>query len=197
MHVGNTWTYVYQLGEEEREETYCIVETRVVGQDEYLVFKSSFAPFFPLRAREVVVRNTENNDVVVRFRDQDVLYYEFSNSTLDSMRVAHVDSVPGYQDGIDFVTYLYSIDDTVTTPAGTFYDCCRFTASIAQVIDTTVEVWFAPDVGPVCFRRWSAGNIPSLLRSAVVDGRHYGPTGLSPASWGAVKAQDQGRRGDR
>mgnify|MGYP000333046839 CR=1 FL=1 len=169
LHVGNTWTYVYDVGGQEKEETYSIVETRKIGEYEYFVFDKCPLPFFPAdyeKGAETIVRKTEHGDVVLRFIDEDIMYYKFSDTTLDSMRA--IDAV-----STQFITYLESVEDTVATSAGTFVRCYRFLAHVAQIKDSVIRVWFAPQVGPVRFQYLGGGTTDFLLKSAVVAGRDY------------------------
>jgi len=193
LHVGNTWTYVYdEVGGQQREESYSIVETRKIEEYEYFVFDK--CPRFFLSdlmiSDDAIVRKTEYGDVVLRLGDQDILVYNFSDTILDSMRVIHADSIPGQPAGIDFITCLLSIEDTVVTPAGTFDHCYRFSLGTAQIIGVWIEVWFAPQVGPVRIMVYGeVGNTDMFLRSAAVNGRHYGAAGVNRGSWGEIKAQ--------
>jgi hypothetical protein len=175
LHVGDIWTYVYNVGGQEKEESYSIVETRKIGEYEYFVFDKCPLPFFPAdyeKGAETIVRKTEHGDVVLRFIDEDILYYKFSDTTLDSMRVVHIDSIPGYEAGMDFITSLQSTHDTVVTPAGTFTDSHRYTSWVGQIVDTGITVWFAPQVGPVRIL-YASGAGDMHLKSAVVGGRDY------------------------
>jgi len=183
MQLGNTWTYVDTAGGRDAEWSCSIVATSMVGEHEYFVF-DKWPPFFPadyVKSGEVIIRKTEHSDVVLRLGDEDILYYKFSDTTLDSMRV-----VPA--GGTKFITHLESIQDTVVTLAGTFNHCYRFLSYVAQVKGNEVRVGFAPQVGPVCIRLL-ASNEERLLKSAVVDGRYYGTTGVSPCFWRKIKPQ--------
>jgi hypothetical protein len=169
LQVGNSWTYVYDSGGQEKEETYSILGTRTVGEYEYFVFDKCPLPFFPAdyeKGTETIVRKTEQGDVVLRFKDEDILYYKFSDTTLDSMRV--IDAAR-----TQFITYLESIEDTVVTPARAFHRCYRFLAYVAQIKDWVIRSWFTPQVGPVRFQSLGEGTTDFLLKSAVVNGKHY------------------------
>ncbi|MFH1009295.1 MAG: hypothetical protein V1800_17610 [Candidatus Latescibacterota bacterium] len=166
MQLGNTWTYIDTVGGRDTEWSCSIVATSMVGEHEYFVFDTRPSFFSSPVGDEAIVRKTEHSDVVLSLGDEDILYYKFSDTTLDSMRVVHAV-------GTKFVTCLESIQDTVVTPAETFDHCYRFLSYVAQVKDKEIMVWFAPQVGPVCIR-FLATNGEMLLKSAVVDGRHYG-----------------------
>ncbi len=195
LHVGNSWTYVGTTRGGNEQWSCSIVASRIIGEREYFIFDKSPLPFylFPAdyeKGTEVITRKTEHGDVVLRFRDEDILYYKFSDTTLDSMRVVHVDSIPGYEAGMDFITCLLSIEDTVVTPAGTFDHCYRFSVGTAQIIGVWIDAWFTPQVGPVRIMVYGeVGNTDMLLKSAAVNGRHYGTTGVNRSSWGEIKAQ--------
>ncbi len=129
MHVGNSWTFAYNVGDQEKEENFSIVESRRIGNNDYFVFDKR--PTFILGIPEkddikiAVVRKNEQGDILLRFYQEELLIYKFSD-TVGTVNIAHAASHPRFEDGIDFYSILESVQDTVVTQAGTFEDCYRF-----------------------------------------------------------------------
>lgn len=200
LQVGNSWTYVCDMAGQERESTYSIIASEMLGEHEYFLFNRSF-PFFPtyqVSGAETISRKTEDGDVVLWFGEQDVLCYEFSDTTLDSARVTHMDDVPGFEAGMDFITGLRSTQDTIITPAAQFDHCYRFISLVHEIKDQDVMVWFAPQAGPVRFQYCGESNEDFVLKSAVIDGQEYvvrpGPgSSVEHMSWGRLKRSPRKR----
>ena len=176
MNIGNSWTFAYNVGDQEKEENFSIVESRRIGNNDYFVFDNK--PTFILGIPEkgdidiAAVRINKQGDILLRFGQEELLIYKFSD-TVGTVNIAHAASRPGFENGIDFYSILESVQDTVVTQAGTFEDCYRFLILIGQIIDTDIMVSFAPQVGPVRFQYMAEGTTNFVLKEAVINGKNY------------------------
>lgn len=168
LRVGNTWTYAYRSGGRDKEVTYTIAGAIQADDREYFVF-DRWPQLFPAEQGlddRATVRRTEHGDMVLRLREQDILYYGFSDTTISRRMATGA--------GMEVITDLESVQDTVATPGGTFHQCYRFWAAVAQIIDSQISVWFAPEVGPVRFRLEGVGmSTDFALKNALVNGKEY------------------------
>ena len=181
MHVGNSWTFAYcvlNVGDQEKEINFSIVESRRIGNNDYYVFEKR-PPFLflldhTLEKGEIVltgVRINKQGDIILWFDQEELLIYKFSDP-VGTVNIAHAASRPRFEDGIDFYSILRSVEDTVVTQAGTFEDCHHFLIHIAQIKGTIINVWFAPQIGPVRFRGFE-GTTNYFIKSAVINGKNY------------------------
>jgi len=180
LNVGNSWTFSYKLTVNDKwnEITFKIIEKRNISGYDYFVFDKwpLFLPSNFTRPKlPAIVRNDEKSDLVINIEDMDALMYKFSHKTLDSTRIEHIDYNDihdSFPNGVDLITMLLSLSDSVQTEAGLFSQCYKFYAFIGQVADTGMYVWFAPEVGPVQIKTTNVEAI-YLLKRAVINGNDY------------------------
>ena len=105
-------------------------------------------------------------------------------------------------DNVHFkVTYsIEAIDDVITVPAGSFNNCIRLRQLDETTIDGTTEYgyyryWYAPNVGPIRYTKYSADlqtihlnqelvSNPVTIRESQLDINGDGILGLEDVIWG-------------
>lgn len=179
LNVGNSWTFSYKLSNNvENEVTFKIIDKNVIDGYDYFVF-DMWPLFLPSNFTHPVLpaamRINAKFDAILRVENTDAFGYKFSDTTLDSMRLEHIDynDIYGsFPKGVDLVTLLLSVNDSVHTDAGQFRQCYKFYASIGQVADAGRNVWFAPKVGPVRIQTFNIETDYRLIR-AEINGKVY------------------------
>ena len=152
LAVGNTWTFDgnYYAHSEEISDT-----CRINGN---LYFGWSMVPY----ESEYWLREDAGRIFCLDPSDStDFLLFDFNITVGDSIEL-----VGGFECSWGTKIFMAGKNDTVITPAGTFYHCIHF-RHLSPCMDAgMVETWFAPGVGRI---RYSEENFIGMLDFQLSD----------------------------
>lgn len=165
LNIGNEWTYqlIYDsplAGPDIRTMDYQIITTKIVNGETYYGFNRTFIengetyhgfiqtfPFSPEAFLvedydSVFVRQNEKGDIIFLIDDFEYPYFTFDPLLLGLTNITKVKDTR-------YCYRIESINDTITTPIGSFNKCFEIFSSSADFRDTEYYTWFAAGYGPV------------------------------------------------
>jgi hypothetical protein len=156
LQVGNKWVYTYQGGGEEHETTMKLTS----GTSYCYVLDTDHNFYISLFPYGKLLTKNNNGDLMVKVGNMNVVQYAFSDTVVGH----NITDIPNY------LAILFSTNDSVITPTGTFDFCYNIFLENKNITDSEKSIWFAKDVGPVRIKDFSSG-IDMLLKYAVIDGK--------------------------
>lgn len=156
LQIGNRWVFQFPYWSPVYGDTIAtnddeIITTKVVDSKAYYGFNNAM-PFFPhhslvqdligARIDTMFVRLNEKGDLMLLVEDKEWLYLSFDSTQVDSLVRIKIKNA-------DYYYIITSVDDTIITSIGTFYNCFCIINYYPMIKGTEHYIWVAPGYGPV------------------------------------------------